>query len=261
MLNPRKSVRAKLAIGFGAALVFIAMLSALSVWSIRSAAGHTDAIYHRNLAGIETISSLNRQVDDLRARVSTLLTSQPDASAMQRLAGEIGTIRKKVNRGWKDYYPALVTSSKERALADKARKNLKNIEAALDDFVTDLNQADMLDATNIYGISLHEPVDALSRQLHQLGKIQRTAAANAYAETQTAARGSQTYIVAAAAGVFVLALLVMLWLMSGIMRPLATARAFVASISEGHLHHRVNNPYRDEFGLMIDDIESMRARL
>ncbi|MGB7755836.1 MAG: methyl-accepting chemotaxis protein [Salinisphaera sp.] len=261
MLDPRKSVRAKLALGFGAALMFIVMLSALSVWSIRRAADNTDAIYNKNLSGIETVSSLNRQVNDLRAQVGTLLTSQPGASAMQRLASTIGTIQKKVNQSWKDYYPALITGPKEQALADKTQKNIKNIEGALGDFVADLNEGDMLDATNIYGISLHQPVETLAQQLHHLWQIQRAAAADTYANTRASAHRSQTYIIAAAATVFVLALLVLLWLMAGIMRPLATARWFVASIANGRLQERVDNPYRDEFGSMIDGIESMRARL
>ncbi|AWN15377.1 methyl-accepting chemotaxis protein [Salinisphaera sp. LB1] len=261
MLNPRKSVRAKLAIGFGMALVFIVLLSALSVWSIRRAADNTAAIYNQNLSGIETISSLNRQVNNLRSQVSTLLTSQPDALAMKRMADHIGTIQKQVDKDWKAYDPALITSPKERKLADQAQKNLKTIEASLGDFVSSLKQADMMGATSIYGISLHKPIDTLAQQLHQLWKTQRSAAANAYADTQASAHQSQITIIAAGAAVFVLALLVMLWLMAGIMRPLAAARGFVAAITEGRLHDRVDNPYRDEFGGMIDGIESMRARL
>ena len=141
MFDPRKSVRAKLALGFGAALMFIAMLSALSVWSIRQAADNTAAIYNRNLSGIETVSSLSRQVNDLRAQVGTLLTSQPDASAMKRMADNIGAIEKKVNQGWKKYYPALITGPKEQKLADQARKNHKTIEGSLGDFVDDLSIA------------------------------------------------------------------------------------------------------------------------
>ncbi|KEZ78729.1 methyl-accepting chemotaxis protein [Salinisphaera hydrothermalis] len=254
-------MRAKLALGFGAALVFIVMLSALSIWSIRRAADNTAAIYNQNLSGIETVSSLDRQVNDLRSQVGTLLTSQPDASAMKRMADNIGTIEKKIDQGWKAYYPTLITGPKEQKLADQAHKNLKIIKGSLGDFVDDLNQADMLDATNIYGISLHQPIDTLAKQLHQLWRLQRSAAADAYADTRVSARHSQTYIIAAAAAVFILAVLVMLWLMAGIMRPLAAARRFVASITDGHLHERVDNPYRDEFGGMIDGIESMRARL
>ncbi|HET7315133.1 methyl-accepting chemotaxis protein [Salinisphaera sp.] len=261
MLNPRKSVRAKLAIGFGLALALIALLSGLSVWSIRRAADNTGSIYNRNLAGIETVSGIKQQADKLRARVGAVLTSQSDSTAMQDLAADIGAIQKKIDTGWKRYYPALITTPKERALAVETQKNLKTIENALGDFLENLNEGNMIVATNIYGISLRRPVENLSGQMSQLWKIQKASAADAYADTRVAARESQTVIIAAAAGVFVVTLLVMLWLMVGIMRPLAAARRFVASISDGHLHTRVDNPYRDEFGTMIAGIESMRARL
>jgi methyl-accepting chemotaxis protein len=261
MLNPRKSVRAKLAIGFGLTLVGAALLGLLAISSIQRTADDMGAMYHTNLAGIEAIASLNQQVRTLHARVGTALTSDANTSIMQGLAGDLEVSRKKMTADWARYDPALITTPPERALATKARNDLKTIVAGLSDMAKALNDGDMMEATSVYGISLRVPVERLAATLGKLWKLQQSSAASAYEHASMAAQRFQTFIVAAFATVLVLSLLIMLWLMRSITRPLAVARRFVGAITEGRLYEQFDNRFRDEFGAMITGIESMRARL
>lgn len=255
------SVRAKLTIALGLICLLVASVTGLGLWSVRTINTATTAIYDTNLVGVTTIAQTRVQVAALRSDIKVALNASTGAASMRELPDKADAARQQIRAAWQRYYPALVVTANEHKAADSTQIAMQAIDKALAGFSDTVRDQGAVGAAMFYGMTLRQPLDDVSQQLADLSGFQQMSARLAFEREQHSAAVSQQLMIAAGAAVLAATLLLMLWLIRMILRPLNLARGYVESIAGGDLDTRIRNPYRDEFGRMITAIEAMQARL
>ncbi|WP_353224371.1 methyl-accepting chemotaxis protein [Salinisphaera hydrothermalis] len=260
MFNVRKSVKAKLGLGFGLTFVLVAVLSAVSMWSIQNLSSSLDNIYAKNFQGVSAISGAIDQLKQLDQDHKAQLRSVA-ANSVEQLAHEMTGIHRQLEQAWNAYYPKLVSSPAEAKIARNANAEYNTADAQMKKFVSMANSDNAIGASVLYSSKLGKTLDGLQKDLHQLRTSQMGTAALIYRKAHGSAM--KAWYLSIGATVFVLAAVLLTAILLGrmILRPLSAARGFVFSIAQGYLGTQTHNPYRDEFGAMIDGIEAMRVRL
>ncbi len=260
MFNIRKSIKAKLGLGFGLTFALVAVLSAVSIWSIQNLSTSLDNIYAKNFQGVSSITRAIDQLKELDQKHKAQLRSVA-AGSIEQLAHEMTGIHKQLNKAWKDYYPTLIASPAEAKIAKSANATYKTADAQMKKFVSLANSNNAIGASVLYSSKLGKTLGGLQKDLDRLRSSQMATASQVYKNAHRSAMQAWYVGIAVTAFVLIAVLLTALLLARMILRPVGAARGFVSSIAQGYLGTQMHNPYRDEFGAMIDGIEAMRVRL
>ncbi|AWN17715.1 methyl-accepting chemotaxis protein [Salinisphaera sp. LB1] len=260
MLNIRKSIKAKLGLGFGLTFVLVAVLGAVSIWSVQSLSTSLDNIYAKNFQGVSAITDATDQLKELDQDHKAQLRSVA-AGSIEQLAHQMTAIHDRLDKAWTAYYPALVASPDQARIAKAANAAYQTADAQMKKFMSLANSNNAIGASVLYSSKLGKTLDSLQKDLHQLRSSQMATASQVYDRAHRSAMQARYFGIGVTAFVLFAVLLTALLLGRMILRPLGAARGFVSAIAQGYLGTRMHNPYRDEFGAMIDGIEAMRERL
>ena len=115
---------------------------------------------------------------------------------------------------------------------------------------------------NTQARAYHAASAATARAGHADQDVSGAADSAAGAQRAVSRSTSRAYVVILTGAVVALAATALTWLVLArlITRPLIEARGFVRRIARGDLEYRQNTLYHDEFGDMINAVESMRSR-
>ena len=259
--NVRRSIKARLGAGFGVNLALVCVLGAAALAALWQATSNTDRIYRQNLAGVSTIGRMNLQLAALQSDIKIALNSAPRAANVRELPKHTAAFEDHMDGAWSRYYPALTATDEEARLAGKARADYARLKSALAIFGERMAVGQLLGAASFYGMSLRRPLEQLAARLHTLHDMQLQSAAASYQTASASAKRSQIAIAAVLALVLAVTIAITLGLTRTVTRPLRRARDLVDAIGEGRLDNTVINPYRDEFGSMLEALSRMQARL
>ena len=253
-----KSVKGKLGLGFGLITVLLLALGAFSLYSNSQVAAVTDRIYSKNLQGLIAVNAVRNTLNEMRNDVQRAMVFGDDGT---QLAQSIEDKLTRITQQWEGYYPDLLTGPEERAQADSAAEEFTAFVPVLKTVLEPMKTGDTYQATGLYAVDVAPAFEKLIENMDGLAAYQTQRASTFFALGQAKVATDRNIVIATLVVVALLTLGVMIVLTRMITRPLDQARAVVASIAEGRLDNDIDNPYRDEFGVMLGALENMQTRL
>ena len=253
-----KSVKGKLGLGFGLITVLLLALGAFSLYSNSQVAAVTDRIYSKNLQGLIAVNAVRNTLNEMRNDVQRAMVFGDDGT---QLAQSIEDKLARITQQWEGYYPDLLTGPEERAQADSAAEEFKAFVPVLKTVLEPMKTGDSYQATGLYAVDVAPAFEKLIENMDGLAAYQTQRASTFFALGEAKVATDRNIVIATLVVVALLTLGIMIVLTRMITRPLDQARAVVASIAEGRLDNDIDNPYRDEFGVMLGALENMQTRL
>lgn len=263
MLGINKSAKSKLGAGLGVIVVLVILLGAFSMFTLSKTSAITERIYSKNLTGLQSISNLSVQINSIRGAViglqGALMFSKPDL--VQSLKEDIKQTQKEIHASWDTYYPRLTTTKKERQAAQEFMARFNTFEPKIQKLFEIVDKGFVISIRNFYFEKMRGDFLALINKLSALKDIQSASAAGSYADGMAAAHQDRRIILAIVVAAVVLTMLLAYFLIRMITRPLGRARQLVESIGAGRLDNTVDNPFKDEFGAMLNALLHMQQQL
>lgn len=260
MFRKLKSVRMKLALGFGVVLILVCALGLLSLHSLNRQRVIADQMYSSNLQSIHDIDTVSQVLGRAQARAVTVLNQRSVKSANE-FSAYFDDARKQIDSRLGDYYPSKVSTPSEDAKAKKVIDDYHALVPLVGQFIA-LTQAGNFDqAVSEYYSNVQSPFESLLAELGGLANVQMKQA-NAAHDAASYEGQQASWIVWGLLGVVLLLTMVITWLLTRmITRPLGQTRSLVYAIGQGRLDNEIKNPYRDEFGEMLTGLTDMQSRL
>jgi len=260
MFSIKKSVKAKLGLGFGLILGLLCALGAYSVTVIDSASATTDRMYSENLSGLRDVAMVDSLIAGMRSDITEEMLGQ-QSEGIETFVKNLGARRESIEKRWGEYYPAKLATAEERAAADAMWGEYEQVTRNLDQFIAELKSSGVYGASMFYTEQVRPSFIKLGFQLMQLEDYQVTRAGTFHDQSMASAQRNQ-FIVIAAIVAAVLMTLVITWLLTRmISQPLASARRLAESIADGRLDNDVHTDRGDEFGVVLCALGAMQTRL
>ncbi|WP_353225921.1 methyl-accepting chemotaxis protein [Salinisphaera sp. C84B14] len=254
----KRSVKGKLGLGFGVITLLVLALGGFALYSNGQVSAVTDRIYSKNMKGLIEVNGLIDTFNEMRADVQKALLFNDDGV---ELAQSIDADIAKVKQLWDGYYPALLTGPEEKAKADQAAAKFAEFAPVLKTITEPMQTGQTYEAQALYAVDVAPSFDALIGYMDELAAYQTARAGQFYANGQATQATSRNIIIATLIVVVLFTLGIMMLLTRMITRPLDQARGLVDAIAQGRLANAVHNPYKDEFGSMLDGLKNMQAKL
>ncbi|KEZ75932.1 methyl-accepting chemotaxis protein [Salinisphaera hydrothermalis] len=260
MFNLIRSIKAKLGLGLGLILVLVLALGAVSMVSLHKANGISNAMYSNNLRSVRDLTDINSLLSRLQTRALKVLNKQ-DSNAAADLATFFKDTNQQIDTRFKRYYPSKVRGATEKASAQQAIAAYHDFVPKMQKFIGLAQSGNYQQASQYYDAQVDTPFKTLRTEIRQLSDSQVSQARTAHEAGMSQAHTTNILVWTLLAIVLVLTLAITAWLTRIITKPLASARDLVAAIGEGRLDNKVVNPFKDEFGQMLDGLYEMQDRL
>lgn len=246
-------------------LVVSAVLIAVAVGgggllALRQTGKQLETVYQTSLLSIVDVTTVRNLFNQTRTGLNrALLKGTVEAAAEEKGRGD--TMVRQMDTVWSRYYPAMVSSSHERAAAEafiKARDHLRAVKGEVQSMMAagrhDEAVAFMLDTVAPAYAEESSAIDAIV-------KANVDEAAVVYADAKQRERTTfLTVALAVVAGALGLVIAGVL-LARSIMRPLLQARELAGSISDGELGHDLAVDGRDEVSDTLRSLVAMDGTL
>ncbi|QOR39181.1 PAS domain-containing protein [Billgrantia diversa] len=255
------SIRARLSMLTFSALLLLAISGGVGLYGLEASGQRLAELNRDGLQDVIRLQQLGQLVNEgpqglsAEQRMDILGERHQRAEGLSRIAGQLTGL-------WGDYLDREVNRT-PMAL---------EFDASLTSFLTDglapMAEAlggeeafDAMMALNNQTASLRESADALITQVNQLIEQQRLAALGMAEEAE---QGQQQMLMGQlgfmALG-FVLLLVISLWIMRAITRPVRRASDFTLQIASGNLAVATPKQTRDEIGALLGSLDTMRKSL
>ncbi|WP_353223216.1 methyl-accepting chemotaxis protein [Salinisphaera hydrothermalis] len=260
MFNLARSIKTKLGLGFGLILVLVIALGAVSMVSLHKANGISDDMYSSNLRALRDLAAVDSLLSRVQSRAVNVLNKK-NSSATTELATFFKDTNKQIEDRFKHYYPSMVSSAAEKASAEQAMASYHDFVPKMQKFIGLAQAGNYQQANDYFDAQIAAPFQSLRSEIRKLADTQVSQARAAHETGMREAHTTNILVWTLLAIVLVLTLAITAWLTRMITKPLASARDLVAAIGEGRLDNKVVNPFKDEFGQMLDGLYEMQDRL
>ncbi|MES1940951.1 methyl-accepting chemotaxis protein [Salinisphaera sp. T5B8] len=255
-----KSVKAKLSAGFALILLLVIALGVLSYNALGNSNDFTRSIYNENLGALSYITQAHIRLNGMQANMLTVIDSA-DPRAADTYVTEARDRMEKITQAWNAYYPALVSTDAERAVASQSDATIAKLPSVVQTLTREIDNNAFEQARATYREQALPLFDSLRDTLGDIEEQQVAQADGAFATSQASSDFGRQIIVAAVIGVLVLAIALVVILTRMITSPLNQALGVVHAIADGHLDTPIHTNRRDEFGAMLVALSTMQDRL
>jgi methyl-accepting chemotaxis protein len=253
----RFTVRLKIIAAMATALAIAVVVGLVGLYGVRATYQLVDDMYRTNVLAIVAVSDVRAAIVDDRLALNRTLIDPTQRGLVKKVAED----NTRIEAAWHRYYPDMVSSDDERAIA-------KDFEATQLAVAPDLKkEAELLDAGKTEE----------ARQLHVNKVSVGMSAATADIDKLIAVNEKQSEAAAATAAehyanTFKLALAVLLLgvvillavavlLIRAVIRPLNQARTLASAIQEGKLNNATAVEGNDEFSDTLRSLDDMDRQL
>jgi methyl-accepting chemotaxis protein len=256
------SIRARIVAILGACIVLMVVIGVFSLTGLSKLNGLVNDGYNGNTVPIIQLSEIRSSMLDIRLQFRRMQVFRDDAQKVKESAEAVRADLDEMDKHWKTYYPAEVSSSDEHAVADKINASLGEFVRMSSDIATDVTadpQKAIADAAQI------EQHAAAGRALSDL--VSQDIAVNDAQAKASVGESESTFrtIFAIAAGLLAAAIAVALigsvFLQRWIMKPLTKAIHLAGQIAAGRLENRVAVDTAGEFGQLLRALKEMDEKL
>ncbi|WP_456269691.1 methyl-accepting chemotaxis protein [Kushneria sp. AK178] len=240
----RRSVKTRLFAGLGFMILMLVGVGTEAILCNSETQDTMAQIVDHEFAAMVDLATVRATIGDNR----TLMAAAGNRPLTTEQRQQLEANRARTDEAWANYYPAMVSSDAERDIAQAYLAGLSSLRTMLDS-----------------GQASEEQINAAYEDIYtQVTGLYRESRANvqeAYAESVTDYEFNRNLTIAVLLAGIILAIAIGLWLARGILRPLTEATAFSQSLAAGDLGTRITNSYRDEFGVLLGAMTTMRDRL
>lgn len=253
------TIRFKVIVVLGACVALTAVMGVMAIVGLARLNANMNEAYAGSVVPLAQLSEVRAAQLNIRTKLRRIQAyGTPDAvdKSLPTVLAELADI----NQVWPQYYPAGITSPREREVADRADRTLKEMIAQTGSIIT-LLKAGKFDAASNLINSTASLSDTLNLALSDDTKV------NVLEAKQFADDGESTYktllevtVALLGAGVLI-AIGMSIYLVRVITRPLNQAVDIANRIADGKLENRITVDVRGEFGLLLDALRIMDAKL
>lgn len=253
----RFTVRLKIIAAMGTALAIAVLVGLVGLYGVRATYRLVDDMYRTNVQAIVAVSDVRTAIIDDRLALNRSMIDPTQRTLVKKIAAD----KARLDAAWHRYYPGMVSSKAERAMAEQFEAVRKETLPSMD------HEAELLDAGKTdEGRALHvsKVADGMSREtaaIDQLISINEKQAESSAANAATHfARTWQLSLGMLVLGVLVL-LVVAMVLIRIVTRPLNQARALAGAMQEGRLNNATAISGNDEFSDTLHSLDAMDRQL
>ena len=253
----RFTVRLKIVAAMGVALAIAVVVGLVGLFGVRATYRLVDDMYRTNVVAIVAVSDVRAIIVEDRLALNRSLIDPSQRGVVKKIVDG----RARIEAAWGRYYPGLVSSDEERAVAQTFEAIRTDVGPAVQ------HEAELLDAgktDEARQLHLSKVTDGMSKataaidQLIAINEKQSEAAAASAAE-----HFANTWKLALAVlmfGVLVL-LAVAALLIRAVIRPLNQARTLASAIQQGRLNNTTDVSGNDEFSDTLRSLDNMDRQL
>jgi len=250
-----RSIKFKISLAFALCIAIMFALGGAGIYSLSRSNGNLKNVYESNVLPILDISSVLADSLDVRIRIRNLAVEK-DPTKAANLAARIRADEQDASQHWKDYYPGNVSSSDEKAVADRIDQLIKQTDDSVAGII-----ADPTTFESVASGTMREAYDTLIANLRDDVTI------NANQAKDANQRGAQAYTTTLwvlgcllACGVLFGAS-ILVFLVRAISTPLGKALLIAEEIAGGQLENEIRITETDEFGDLLNSLKKMDGSL
>lgn len=215
--------------------------------------------YTGNTVPISQLSELRAAVIHIRFQLRKMQALR-DPSMNTIGANAIRSDQNQINKAWNAYYPDGISSDKEREIAEQIKNSLNPFNSAINDVVAALS-ADNYDAAALLINKTAQVADVLGDAITQDARLNLEQAKQFVSDSESTYKTILTVAIALVVLGAIVAIVVSLYLLRAISKPLNEAVNVADRIAHGQLDNRIITDSRGEFGQLLDALKKMDQQL
>lgn len=259
MLFLNRSVKLRLSVSLGAFILMLIVVGTLGLYNLSKTNDAVTDTYEQNVLTLASLSQVNQALLSTRVKITAEQRDRNPETALttQQEIAENDAI---IDTAWADYFPGRVSDDVERAIAQDFIASLGELRAGIDDINAAMIGNDFDAAREIATTTLRTGYTAVLSSLQEL--INRNTAQAAEYNQQTSADYAWTrnFVISLIAVSVIAGILLAIWLIRGIVAPLAKAQTLSNAMAEGKLDNEIDISCKDEFGDMLRALKTMEAK-
>lgn len=259
MLLLNRSVKLRLSVSLGAFILMLIVVGTIGLYNLSKTNDAVTDTYEQNVLTLASLSQVNQALLSTRVKITAEQRDRNPETALttQQEIAENDAI---IDTAWADYFPGRVSDDVERAIAQDFIASLGELRAGIDDINAAMIGNDFDAAREIATTTLRTGYTAVLSSLQDL--INRNTAQAAAYNQQTSADYAWTrnFVISLIAVSVIAGILLAIWLIRGIVAPLAKAQALSNAMAEGKLDNEIHITCKDEFGDMLAALKSMETK-
>jgi methyl-accepting chemotaxis protein len=253
----RFTVRLKITAAMGIALAIAVVVGLVGLLGVRATNKLVEDMYRNNVQAIVAVSDARAAIVDERLALNRGLID-PSQRGQVKHVEEDGA---RIEAAWRRYYPALVSSDEERAVARDFESNRADVRPAVQKEAELIDAGKTEEARQLHVSKVSVGMSAATEVMDRLIAINEKQSEGAAADA--ARHFANTWKLAVSMlvlGVLVL-LAVAVLLIRAVIRPLNQARSLAGSIQEGKLNNATAITGDDEFSDTLRSLDDMDRQL
>ncbi|MBD8881939.1 MCP four helix bundle domain-containing protein [Rhodanobacter sp. 7MK24] len=254
-----QTVRFKIILALGLCVVLMAVIGTFGAVGLHEVDGLATDMYQSNTVIIIDLGEVRSAQSDMRLQYR-LAQAKPDDATIASATAAIGKDEARIQKAWNHYYPAWVTRSDERVIADKINAALPVFTGAADQTMAAFKAGKHDDAVRLIDQSL-DGAEALSAALDEDVANNRAQAADAMMQVGSTYHTILTVAIILVVVGLLIAIVASIWLLRAVLRPLERAIGVAGEIAGGRLDNRLKVDVGGEFGQLLTALKTMDEQL
>jgi methyl-accepting chemotaxis protein len=254
-----QSIRFKIVLAFGLCVALMAAVGGFGLYGMSKMNSNMNDSYTGNTVPIGDLAEVRAAQLQIRLELRRIQVFHDPAKTKSGIE-VVRAAQQRINKIWNRYYPAGISSGKEREIADGINNVLPQFKTATDDVIAALDAGNndavsaLIDKAGQIGISLTKAVaDDVELNLDQ---------AKQFADDSEATFGSIRWIAIVLMGTGILAAACMsAYLLRTVTKPLGQAVSVANKIAGGKLENQITVSSKDEFGQLLEALKRMDRQL
>jgi methyl-accepting chemotaxis protein len=254
------SIKFKIGVAFGICIVLMLVIGASALIGIRALTGNAADMFNGNLMPILNVGVTRSDLTAIRLQVRRAQALH-DATKTKDALDRIAVLQGDMKANWASYYPAGISSEKERMLADKIKGNLAQADVQLAEVSALLKQEKYAEVLTF----MEEKIIPLAKLIDD--DVEQNMVDNLAQAKQSLIENdsSGNAIIWTVSGCILLGLLCgsmsFLFIVRTITLPLQKSIDIANQIADGKLENVVTNHSRDEFMQLLNALARMDVQL
>ncbi|MGY2463111.1 methyl-accepting chemotaxis protein [Vreelandella sulfidaeris] len=259
MLLMNRSVKLRLAVSLSVCILMLIIVGAIGLYSLSKTNDALNSTYEGNVLTLGNLSKINQALLSNRVKITAEQRDRNPASALTTKQ-EVAENDAIIDAAWADYFPNRVSSNEERAIAERFISSLASLRAGIEDINTAMIDNDFDAARVIATTTLRAAYPQVLTAMQELIDRNSVQADNANQDSLNDYYWTRNFIMSVMAIAVIFGILLAIWLIRGIMTPLAKAQELANAMAQGRLDNDIDITSKDEFGDMLSALKAMEAK-
>lgn len=254
-----QTIRFKILLTLGVCILLMAAIGSAGIAGLSRVNSNMSATYSQSVLPLAHLSDMRAAQLDTRAKLrqmQVIRTGDSVARAVPEIEADLGAM----DKAWSEYYPASVSSDKERIVADQIARDLTSYRSQTADAITTLKAGNFDLAAQLINASTGL-ANSIARSLGDDIQI-NVAEAKEFSDDGESTFRTLRWIDIALVSVGLLATIgVAVYLLRAISNPLSKAVGVANHIAQGKLENQIVVDSGGEFGQLLDALKKMDEKL